>query len=71
MYHIRNVSDRHWDGIIRRFYENGNLLGTFPITNGTIEGLTNRYDTNGILVKQIYIVELFYSVIMRIKPKNL
>ncbi len=56
IYETRKMSRNNWDGIAIRFYKNGKISERFVIKNAERNGLSQHYDTHGILVKEYSLI---------------
>lgn len=46
-----------WNGIQRKYYENGVIAAEFNVKDGIIEGKTRVYNIKGNLIKQYYLIK--------------
>jgi len=56
LFHPRDRFSESWDGIMRRYYENGAIAARFEVKHGMIEGLAKVYNTQGILLKEYHLI---------------
>jgi antitoxin component YwqK of YwqJK toxin-antitoxin module len=51
----RNMKWDDWDGVSTHFYENGKVSKRTVIMNGEANGLSQQYDSRGVLAKEYYL----------------
>jgi antitoxin component YwqK of YwqJK toxin-antitoxin module len=51
-----SIPANSWNGTMTCFYENGKISGRFIVKNGDVNGLTQHYNENGVLVKEYFVI---------------